>query len=314
MITTYVNTSILCVSITFCESFESSRKILKCLQVTSPEDASGGQRHLKVEVHEWGSGIGGKVYFLYARRICGEEGLGRHRLSASLLAFAVARLRAAEVYCMTCCTGPCAAASHFDPRKADRDLRRYQRRGPDGTTRMLLSELRRWPLQGLHLLDVGGGIGVIAVELAGAGLASVTLADASAGYLEAARRHLASRDASLPAQFILGDFAITANCLPDADIVTLDRVVCCYPDVEALLRGAAARARRMIAFTYPRYRWGVRAALVVENSWYWLRQDPFRAFVHSPERMASVLEAAGFVRAARQATIGWALDLYRRRV
>ncbi|OLC95418.1 MAG: hypothetical protein DMG35_11890 [Acidobacteria bacterium] len=213
---------------------------------------------------------------------------------------------------MTCCTGPCAAASHFNPKKADRDLRRYQRHGPDISTRILLSEIRRWPLQGLHLLDVGAGIGVIALELAGAGLAGVTLADASADYLEAARRHLASRDASLRAQFILGDFAATAGSLPDADIVTLDRVVCCYPDVEALLRGAAARARRIVAFTYPRDEWYVRAGFVVENSWYRLRQDPFRAFVHSPQRMASVLESAGFVRAARLAKLQWALDLYRR--
>jgi magnesium-protoporphyrin O-methyltransferase len=193
---------------------------------------------------------------------------------------------------------------------AERDLRRYQRRGPDATTRMLVSELRRWPLRGLHLLDVGSGIGVIPVELATAGLASVTLADASAAYLEAARRHLASRDASRPAQFFLGDFAVTADSLPDADIVTLDRVVCCYPDVEALLRGAAARACRMVAFTYPRDRWYVHAALVLENSWYRLNKNPFRAFVHSPERMASLLESAGFVRAARHATLQWALDLY----
>ncbi len=213
---------------------------------------------------------------------------------------------------MTCCTGPCAAAAHFNPKKAERDLRRYQRRGPDVTTQLILEELRRWPLQGLHLLDVGGGIGVIAVELVTAGLASITFADASAGYLEAARRHLASRGASRAAQFFLGDFAATADTLPDADIVTLDRVVCCYPDVEALLRGAGARARRMVAFTYPRDTWYVRAAVVVENSWYWLRRDPFRAFVHSPERMASVLESAGFVRAARHATLQWAFDLYRR--
>jgi 2-polyprenyl-3-methyl-5-hydroxy-6-metoxy-1,4-benzoquinol methylase len=213
---------------------------------------------------------------------------------------------------MACCTGPCAAAVHFNPMKAERDLRRYQHHGPDPSTRMLLAELRRSPLQGLHLLDVGSGIGVIAMELAGVGLASVTLADASAGYLEAARRHLASRDASLPTQFFLGDFAATADSLPDADIVTLDRVVCCYPDLEALLRGAAARARQMIAFSYPRHTWYVRAAVVLENSWYWLRRDSFRAFVHSPERMASVLDAAGFVRAARHTTLQWALDLYRR--
>jgi magnesium-protoporphyrin O-methyltransferase len=153
---------------------------------------------------------------------------------------------------------------------------------------------------------------VIAVELAGVGLAGVTLADASSGYLDAARHHLASRNLSCHAQFVLGDFAATAGGLPDADIVTLDRVVCCYPDVEALLRGAAARARRIVAFTYPRNTWYVRAGTVVENFWYRLRQDPFRAFVHSPQRMASVLEAAGFILAARDTSLQWALDLYRR--
>ena len=220
---------------------------------------------------------------------------------------------------MTCCTGPCAAAAHFNVKKAERDLRRYERRGPDLSTRLLLSELRRLPLlfpggfAGLHLLDVGGGIGVIAAELARAGLAGVTLADASAGYLEAARRHLASRAASLPVQIALGDFTVTAGSLPDADIVTLDRVVCCYPDVEALLRGAAARARSVVAFTYPRDAWYVLAGVALENCWYWLKRDPFRAFVHSPERMTSVLESAGFVRVARCAKLDWALDLYRRR-
>jgi Methyltransferase domain len=213
---------------------------------------------------------------------------------------------------MPCCTGPCAAAAHFNPRKAEGDLRRYQRRGPDVTTQLILEELRHWPLQGLHLLDVGGGIGVIAVELAGAGLAGVTIAEASAGYLDAARRHLASRAAALPAEFILGDFAATADSLPDADIVTLDRVVCCYLDVDTLLRGAAVRARRMVALTYPRDTWYVRGAVALENSWYWLRRDSFRVFVHSPERMASVLEASGFVPAARHATLQWAFDLYGR--
>ena len=71
-----------------------------------------------------------------------------------------------EVFTMPCCSGPCAAANHFDSNVARRDLRRYQRHGPDISTRILLSELRRWPLQGLHLLDVGAGIGVIPVELA----------------------------------------------------------------------------------------------------------------------------------------------------
>ena len=213
---------------------------------------------------------------------------------------------------MTCCPGPCAAAAHFDPKIAERDLRRYQRHGPDASTRILLAELRRRPLEGFHLLDVGAGIGVIAAELAGAGLASVTLADASPSSLEVARRHVAPRYASRPVQFILGDFTVAADSLPDADIVTLDRVVCCYPDAEALLRRAASRARQIVAFTYPRDKWYVRIAIVLENLWFRVSGNPFRAFLHSPLRMASVLETVGFVRASHLATLQWALDLYRR--
>ena len=214
---------------------------------------------------------------------------------------------------MTCCPGPCAAAGHFDPKMAERDLRRYQRHGPDASTRILLAELRRRPLERFHLLDVGAGIGVIAAELAGAGLASVTLADASPSNLEVARRHVAPRYASRPARFILGDFTVTADSLPDADIVTLDRVVCCYLDAEALLRRAASRARQIVAFTYPRDKWYVRIAIVLENLWFRVSGNPFRAFLHSPLRMASALEAVGFVRASHLATLQWALDLYRRR-
>jgi magnesium-protoporphyrin O-methyltransferase len=60
-----------------------------------------------------------------------------------------------------------------------------------------------------------------------------------------------------PAQcpIYLGDFVSLAGTLPDTDVVKLNQVVCCYPEVEALLRGAAARDRRLLAFTYPRDRW-----------------------------------------------------------
>jgi magnesium-protoporphyrin O-methyltransferase len=213
---------------------------------------------------------------------------------------------------MTCCSGSCAAAGFFGPKIARWDLRRYQRRGPDRITRLLLEELRRSPLAGLHLLDVGSGIGAIAAELASDGLAGATLADASPAYLDVARHHVGPRYASRPVHFILGDFTVTGAALPDTDIVTLDRVVCCYPDADALLRLAAMRSRRLLAFTYPRDKWFVRAAFILQNFWFRLTRNRFRAFVHSPQRMASVLEAAGFVLAAHRETLPWALDLYRR--
>lgn len=96
------------------------------------------------------------------------------------------------------------------------------------------------------------------------------------------------------------------------DVVTLDRVVCCYPDAETLLRAAAQRARKLVAFTYPRDRWYVRAFIKFENFWQRLRRSELRAFVHPPKRMHAVLERAGLVRAASEGTAVWMFDLYRR--
>jgi 2-polyprenyl-3-methyl-5-hydroxy-6-metoxy-1,4-benzoquinol methylase len=213
---------------------------------------------------------------------------------------------------MVCCTGYCAAEAQFDRKVAERDLRRYRRRGADATTRLMLAELRRWPLEGRRLLDVGGGIGVISRELADTGVASATIVEASPAYLEVARREAGSQFGSRPTQFILGDFAVIAGTLPEADVVTLDRVVCCYPDAEALLQQAAGRARQLLAFSYPRDRWYVRTLIVLENFWRRLTGKEFRAFVHGPERMRAVLEAAGLVRATRRETLVWTLDFYRR--
>lgn len=213
---------------------------------------------------------------------------------------------------MAFCTRYCAAEAQFDRKVAERDLRRYRRRGADSITRLMLTELRRWPLQGADILDVGGGIGVISMELAGSGVAAATVVEASPGYLEVARNEVESRYGSRPTQFVLGDFAAVAQTLPHADMVTLNRVVCCYPDADTLLRSAAARARRLIAFTYPRDRWYIRIWIALQNFFRHQRSNEFRAFVHAPQRMGAVLEAAGFVRAVRQGTAVWALDLYHR--
>jgi len=211
---------------------------------------------------------------------------------------------------MACCTQYCAAEKTFDGKVAERDLRRYRRRGPDAMTRLVVSELRRWPLGKPQLLDVGGGIGVICAELAGTSGAAI-LVEASPAYLEVARREVLAHIAS-PVQFVLGDFVSLAGTLPDADVVTLNRVVCCYPEVEALLGASAARARCLLAFTYPRDRWPVRAVNRLQNLLRRLKGSEFRTFVHPPQRMQAVLEATGLVHAARHKTLVWTLDLYRR--
>jgi len=137
------------------------------------------------------------------------------------------------------------------------------------------------------------------------------LVEASPAYLEVARREVLARLAER-AQFVQGDFVSLAETLPDADVVTLDRVVCCYPDAEAMLGAAAARTRRLLAFTYPRDRWYIRGVNRLQNFLRQLKGSEFRTFIHSPQRMRAVLEATGLVHAAQHGTIVWTLDLFRR--
>jgi hypothetical protein len=153
---------------------------------------------------------------------------------------------------------------------------------------------------------------VIPAELADS-VSAATLVEASSAYLDVARREIVGPRYGAAARFLLGDFVHIAETVPAADVVILDRVICCYPDAEAMLNAAAARASRLLAYSYPRARWYVRAMFAFGNFCFRLKRSEFRTFVHSPERMCNVLEAAGLVRVARIGTFVWIGDVYCRR-
>ena len=163
-------------------------------------------------------------------------------------------------------------------------LRQYQRRGPTGQTRELLKAVRTRDLRGATLLDIGGGIGAIHHELLENGVTRATHVDASSAYLHAAEGEAARRGHAGRVQFIQADFTDVASNLPPADIVTLDRVVCCYPDFRSLLTAAASRSQQILALTYPRETWYVRLVISV--------MDGFR-------RCAVILFASLFTRSRK---------------
>jgi magnesium-protoporphyrin O-methyltransferase len=212
---------------------------------------------------------------------------------------------------MTCSCHCAGTASQFDGRRARRDRTRYERHGPDLTTSLLLDELRPVIHAGDTLLDGGGGIGVLDLELLRAGLREAVLVDAAPQFLAVAQELVAQ--SAHPHQFraILADFTEVSPQLA-ADIVTLDRVVCCYPDSVALLRAAAASARRVLGLSFPRDRWYVRLVIRVENLLRQVMKNPFRAFVHRPVEMAAVLQGAGWHRLAHQSTLMWSVERWGR--
>jgi SAM-dependent methyltransferase len=208
-----------------------------------------------------------------------------------------------------CCNG---LDSMFDRRTAEQDRDRYRRNGADRTTRMLIDLIRPYRLEGSTILDIGGGIGVIGQELLRAGAGHAVMVDASAAYLDVARQEARQANLLDRIDFVEGDFVRRAAEIAAADIVTLDRVVCCYPDAEALVGLSSVRAHKVYGLVLPRDRWLVRAALRVLNLGFRIRRKAYRTYAHPNAFIDQVIAAAGLRPRAETRTFIWRVVVYDR--
>ncbi len=200
----------------------------------------------------------------------------------------------------------------FGEESAKEDIKSYRKRGPEKHTKLLLQAIRSLNLRKAELLDIGGGIGVIHHELLDGMAKKATHVDASSAYLKEAKAEASRRGHEDRVQFVHADFTEVAPDLPQADVVTLDRVVCCYPDFRKLLKAASEHSREALAMTYPRETWYMRIGLKVINFFQGLRKDPFRVFLHPIAEMDSLLRREGFERVTLRRLFVWEMALYQR--
>jgi predicted TPR repeat methyltransferase len=201
----------------------------------------------------------------------------------------------------------------FDGRAARRELQAYRRKGADGTTRHLLEAIRAQEVGGGTVIDIGGGIGVIGAELLADGATAVTNVDASGPYLSAARSEIERRGFVDRATFRHGDFVELAAEVEAADIVTLNRVVCCYGDWEALVGRSVERARRLYGLVYPRDRWWMRASIGLVRMVGRVFGQAYPFHVHPEHAIDERIRASGFELVFARRGIAWQTVLYRRR-
>jgi SAM-dependent methyltransferase len=202
--------------------------------------------------------------------------------------------------------------TYVDAAEARRDRDRYHAKGPDRTTRLLLDMIGAHPLAGATVLDVGGGIGVIDHELLAAGASRAVLVEATPAYLAAARAEAAEAGLLERMEIVAGDLVRRADEIDPADIVTLDRVVCCYRDVDELVSVSAARARRLYGLVLPRDRWYVRWLIRLENVRWWLRRSAYRGYAHAHAQVDARVRAAGLSQRSEALTPLWRVVLYER--
>jgi SAM-dependent methyltransferase len=184
----------------------------------------------------------------------------------------------------------------FSARQAKLDAWRYRTRGLGGTSRDLV-ELAD-DVTGETVLEVGGGVGAIELELLAAGAEHATSVELSGEYEDVAAELLAERGLSDRVDRRVGDFV--AEPVEPHDVVVMHRVVCCYPDVDALVGAGAACARRRLLLTYPQERPWIRAGVRLINLFMRLNGSDFRAFVHPVRQMTAAARGRGLELATRR--------------
>jgi magnesium-protoporphyrin O-methyltransferase len=205
-----------------------------------------------------------------------------------------------------------AAERQFSQKRATKDLGQYRAKGPGPTTRLLLAGLATvGPLHG-GLLDIGSGVGVLSFELLERGVTSAVGVDLSSAHVAIAAQEASRRGRSESTRFLHGDFLDVASQLPSADIVTLDRVVCCYPEYERFLEESLRHSGHVFAFSYPLDRWYVRMRVGLENLGRAITRNAFRSFVHPVSAMDYVIRREGFRLLDRRSTRTWRADVYSR--
>lgn len=191
------------------------------------------------------------------------------------------------------CCDPRPYEKLFDRGEAERRLRRYRRRGLDGMATRISHFLVERGVADKSVLEIGGGVGDFQVELLKAGAAGGVNIELSDGYEEAARELMIGEGLAGRLDRRLGDFVEIQDDFEAADIVILNRVLCCYPWLDRLMGAALGKAGWLVAIAVPRDRWLSRLMVSIANGVSRLRGDGFRAFVHPTSRIVTLAAESG---------------------
>jgi 2-polyprenyl-3-methyl-5-hydroxy-6-metoxy-1,4-benzoquinol methylase len=211
---------------------------------------------------------------------------------------------------MSCCCPHSRSGGRFFSRFAQRSRRRFDKKGFERSQRQLLDGVRAVGVDNATILEIGSGIGALHQELLKLGAATAVGIDLSEKMIEEAealarKHHLADRT-----RYRVGDFAEDADSFDAADIVLLDKVICCYPDAERLVKTSVAKARHIYAYTIPRDRWFSRLGAVVVALALRIAGFDFRSYVHDPTQIEAWVSAAGFTKRYENRTPIWLTAVY----
>jgi magnesium-protoporphyrin O-methyltransferase len=199
---------------------------------------------------------------------------------------------------VSCCSPPRGYTRVFSRRTARKDAKRYRRDGLDDAAAEMVAFLRARGLQGASVLEIGGGVGAIQLELLAAGAAGATNLELSPEYEDEAAALAREAGVEERVERRLGDVVQEPSLAGEADAVLMHRVVCCYPDYDALVGAASERARRYLVMSYPRPRLLVRIGAGAVNVAARLLRWDYRTWIHAPQALVEAAERRGLALAS----------------
>jgi 2-polyprenyl-3-methyl-5-hydroxy-6-metoxy-1,4-benzoquinol methylase len=213
---------------------------------------------------------------------------------------------------MECCVHAQDIGAYFNESKAQKEISRYLKQGLASHARAMLAAITASGVEGATILEAGGGIGNLSVELLKRGATRAISVEISPAYLSASQALAEQLGLKDRMEYRRADFAHDSDTIPAADIVIMHRVVCCYPDMPVLVSAAARHARRSLALSFPRDVWFTR--LHIEAQAWWLRRKgiTFRNYVHQPKAIVQVAADSG-LRLVHQYSSGtWQIAVFER--
>lgn len=213
---------------------------------------------------------------------------------------------------MTDCCSPKGYRWVFSERSARAEARRYRRKGLDSTSRRIVDFLQSQGVEGRTVLEVGGGIGAIQIELLKAGALSAVSIELTPTYEDVAADLLREARLADRVERRVMDFAQAADQVGSADLVILNRVICCYPDMPRLAGASADHTRQLLVMSFPRQTWWLRIGLEIGNALLWLMRREFRAFLHPPTQIIATTERHGLEPVFDKPGVLWVVAAMRR--
>jgi hypothetical protein len=181
----------------------------------------------------------------------------------------------------------------FKPRMARRSLEKYRKKGHGDLERRMVAAASQGGLAGARVLEIGGGIGTIQSELLEAGAERGEVVELVPAWEPYARELARDKRLEERTSFRVADVLDDPESVEPADVVVMNRVVCCSPEGVRLAAVAAGLARRTLVLSFPRDVFWVRAGLRVVNAGLRLMGGSFRVFAHPREALLGAARAEG---------------------